>query len=234
MTDIARRETPDISTSALGCMRHPGLDAVFESVPIATALPATPTANTYTQGSVTTWVTIAPCAESTAAGPAGQIPFVFAPSESTSEAIMEIRRRSGLTWEELGDLFDVSRRSVHHWANGKPVNARHDRTLRRMLAAVRHLDQGDQSATRALLMTIDPMIGITTLDLLKEGRFDEVMGHFAGARAPELHRPSLSPAARHAHRPPSPLLLLEAEQERPDIPAKVRTVRARRIPKKAD
>ncbi|MEM5709754.1 helix-turn-helix transcriptional regulator, partial [Elizabethkingia meningoseptica] len=68
-------------------------------------------------------------------------------SESTAAAVLEIRRLSGLTWEELADLFDVSRRSVHHWASGKPVNTEHDQALRGVLTALRHLDRGDPAAT---------------------------------------------------------------------------------------
>lgn len=38
--------------------------------------------------------------------------------------------------------------------------------------------------------------------------------------------------AQDARRPQAPALLLEAEQERPDVPAKARTARAKRTPKK--
>lgn len=108
----------------------------------------------------------------TAAGPDGEIPV---PEKSTVLAIMEIRRLSGLTWEELGTLFDVSRRSIHNWANGKRVSAGNDQMISRMLAAIRHLDQGDQADTRALLLTVDQTTGFSTLDLLKKGRFDEAV-----------------------------------------------------------
>src|SRR6185503_7037508 len=36
-------------------------------------------------------------------------------------AIMEIRRLSGMTWEQLANLFEVSRRTVHFWASGKAL-----------------------------------------------------------------------------------------------------------------
>ena len=206
-----------------------GPDAALAPVLISTTLPGLATTNTYPQGSMAMWTTVARSSEGTAAGPTGQIDFV--PAESTAEAIREIRRRSGLTWEELGDLFDVSRRSVHHWANGKPVTASHDRTIRRMLAAIRHLDRGSQNDTRALLRAVDPATGVSTLDLLKAGQFDEAMGRVPGVRVPEPPRTPLSRAARDARRPPALPLLLGAEHERPDIPAKVRAVRARRIPK---
>ena len=33
-------------------------------------------------------------------------------------ATSELRRISGLTWKQLGELFNVSRRNIHFWANG--------------------------------------------------------------------------------------------------------------------
>ena len=209
MTAITLRNTPDTRTSALGCMHPSGLDATFATELIATTMPGPVTANTYTQGLMAMPTTIARYSERTIVGPTGQIEHV--PVESTAEAIMEIRRRSGLTWEELGDLFDVSRRSIHHWANGKPVSARHDQMIRRMLAALRRLDQGDGAGTRALLLTVDPATGISTLELLKDGRFDEAMGRVAGERAPEPNRVPLSRAAQDARRPQAPALLLDDE-----------------------
>ena len=218
MTKTALREALGMRTSAVGCMYRPDMETTFAFL-IATTLPGLATATS-------TGESIVPCSERTAAGPNGQIEH--APAESTAEAIMEIRRRSGLTWEELGDLFDVSRRSVHHWANGKSVTASHDRTIRRMLAAVRHLDQGDQVGTRALLLAVDQATGVSTLDLMKDGRFDEAMGRVAGAPAPGPHHTPLSRDAQDARRPRAPALLLGAEQERPDVPARARTVHARR------
>lgn len=229
MTATVLRKTPDTRTSAVGCMHPSGLESTFAAALIAAIFPGTATANTYAQGSIAMGATIVLCSERTAAGPAGQIEHLLA--ESTADAILEIRRRSGLTWEELGDLFDVSRRSVHHWANGKPVTASHERMIHRMLAAVRHLDRGDQVGTRALLLTADHAKGVSTLDLLKDGRFDEAMGRVAGVPAPEPHRILLSRAAGDARRPPAPTLLLGAEQERPATPAKARTVLAKRTPR---
>jgi transcriptional regulator with XRE-family HTH domain len=168
--------------------------------------------------------------ERTVAGPAGHIEQL--PTDSTAEAILEIRRRSGLTWEELGDLFDVSRRSVHHWASGKSVSAKHDQAIRRILAAIRHLDQESQANTRALLLAINNATGVSTFDLLKEGRFDDAMAGVIGVRAPEYSRVPLSSNARDTRRPQPPMFLLEAEQERPVLPAKARVGRAVRAPKK--
>ena len=167
-------------------MYRTALDTAPAALLIASNLPGPVTANTYAQGSVAMWTSITQCAERTAAGPIGQIDFM--PAESTAEAIMEIRRLSGLTWEELGDLFDVSRRSIHHWANGRPAAARHDQMIRRMLAAVRHLDRGDRTRTRAFLLAVDKASGVSTFDLLRHGGYDEVIARVEGSQVPEPYR----------------------------------------------
>ncbi len=231
MTVIALRDTREASTSAVGSIYRVALESAPAVLLLATALPGPATANTYVQGSRAMWATIAPCAERTATGPIGQIGHMSA--ESAAEAIMEIRRRSGLTWEELGDLFEVSRRSVHHWASGKPASARHDRMIGRMLGAVRHLDRGDRELTRALLLSVDEGMGVSTFDLLRGGRFYEAIGRVEGVPARERQSILLSSTAWEARWPQAPVLLLEAEQDRPDISAKARAVRPKQTPKRA-
>jgi len=208
-------------TSPGGTARRSGLATAIAAIVLVAPSLEPATANTYELPSFFV---------RTASGPDGQI--VPVPSESTGEAVLEIRRRSGLTWEQLGHLFDVSRRSVHHWASGKAVTPEHERMLRWMLASIRRLDQGSQAATRARLLAVDERFGVTVLDLLKEGRFGEAGGQTDGKRSPGYRPIPLSREARDARRPQAPALLLEADQERPDIPAKARTVDAVRAPKK--
>ena len=233
MTAIVLCDSSETTTSSVGSIDRVALDtapaAEFMKLLIATALPEPVTAGTFVQGSMAMWARLAPCAERTATDPTGKIGQVN--TEPTAEVIMEIRRRSGLIWEELGELFEVSRRSVHHWASGKAMSARHDRMIRKMLAAMRNLDRGDQERTRALLLTVDECMGVSTFDLLREGRFDEAMRRVDGIPQVETQRASLSDSTWEARRPPSPLLLLEAQQERPDIPANPRVVRPRRTSK---
>jgi hypothetical protein len=166
--------------------------------------------------------------ERTVAGPSEQLDF--APAQTTAEAVLEIRRRSGLTWEELSDLFDVSRRSVHHWASGKVVSAKHERIIRQMLTAIRHLDRRNAAGTRAVLLTTDAL-GVSALDLLKLGHYEEAMSRAETRTTSERPRMPLSRAAQDARRPPAPGLLLGSDQERADIPAKARVARAARVPK---
>lgn len=168
--------------------------------------------------------------ERTASGPDEQIESF--PSESAGEAVLEMRRRSGLTWEELGELFEVSRRSLHHWASGRSASAEHERKIWRMLASIRRLDQGDQTATRARLLAVDEHLGVSVFDLWKQGRFEEAGAALGGIRPTEYRPIPLSRAVQDARRPPAPVSLLEAVQDRPEVPAKARTVRAARVPKK--
>ncbi len=122
---------------------------------------------------------------------------------TTSAAIAELRRRSGLTWDELARLFGVERRSVHFWASGKALNPANEARLDQMLAVVRYIDRGSAQATRALLTALSD--GTTPFELLAQSHFEEVkerLGSGPQPSRPALHR--LSPAARAARMPPPP------------------------------
>ena len=139
--------------------------------------------------------------------------------QSAAEAVLEIRRRSGLTWESLSDLFNVSRRTVHHWANGKAPSMRHEMDIRRTLDVVRHLYEGSQRATRdRLLATVD---GASAFDMLADRRFADVLQQNAGAAsiASGRRRAALSEDEWARRQPTRPDRLLESIQDRPDIPA---------------
>lgn len=130
---------------------------------------------------------------------------VAIPATTTpSRAIVELRRRSGLTWEQLARLFGVAPRSVHFWASGKPLNAAHEERLGRVLAVIRQIDQGQARATRVALMTA-ASDGVMPFDLLMTDRFAEVTERLgASPPQPMPPRPPLAEGARAARRPPPP------------------------------
>jgi DNA-binding transcriptional regulator YiaG len=169
--------------------------------------------------------------ERTTTAPAGEIKLM--PTEtSAAAAVLEIRRRSGLTWEELGDLFNVSRRSVHHWASGNVVSSGHEQLIRRTLAVLRTLDITESARTRNFLLSSDQQ-GVAPIDLLKAGQFDEVVSR-AGDSVERitLSAPTpLSRAAKAAREPAAPASLLGAIQDRPQISSKGRIARVVRVPK---
>lgn len=118
--------------------------------------------------------------------------------------IAELRRRSGLTWEQLARLFGVARRSVHFWASGKALNAANEERLGRMLAVVRYIDRGTAQATRAALMTAQND-GVIPFDLLAKDEFEEVKKRLGAG--PHQSMPALVPlsaAARVVRIPPPP------------------------------
>lgn len=133
--------------------------------------------------------------------------------EATRRAISELRRVSGLTWEQLGELFEVSRRSVHFWASGKPLNAANEKRLMRVLDIVRLVDKGDARSTRAALFEVRD--GWTAFALLAVQRFEdaqELLGAGAGRRRPALAE--LSAAAKAARAPMPPEELINAQHDR--------------------
>jgi len=134
-------------------------------------------------------------------------------SEVTQRAVSELRRISGLTWEQLGQLFGVSRRSVHFWASGKPLNAGNEERLLRVLDVVRVADRGDARSTRSALFEVHE--DTTAFELLVTGRFAEArstLGAGAGRRGPALGE--LSAEAKAARAPLLPEELVEARHDR--------------------
>jgi DNA-binding transcriptional regulator YiaG len=125
-------------------------------------------------------------------------------SQAPSAAILELRRVSGLTWDQLARLFGITRRSLHFWASGKPLTPAHEERLSRLLATVRRLDRGSAHANRTLLLGMHADGGIP-FDLLVAGQYERVLallgpGH---ARA-RPHPAALTAAARAARAPHAP------------------------------
>jgi len=128
-----------------------------------------------------------------------------------ADAVLEVRRRSGLTWEQLASLFRVDRRSVHLWASGRPMNAPNAERLNRILAVLRRATGGPPSATRAWLHSPNSR-GIIPLDLLREGRFDEIQ--MPGSIEIPPRPAQLSEAAKKVRAPRPPEELVRARHER--------------------
>ena len=53
--------------------------------------------------------------------------------EPAPTVIAQLRRLTGLTWEQLAYLFGVSRQSVHFWASGGTMTAAHRLHLERVI-----------------------------------------------------------------------------------------------------
>ena len=139
-----------------------------------------------------------------------------APGERAfADAVVEVRQRSGLTWEQLATLFKVDRRSVHFWASGRPMSAQNAENVSRILGVLRRADRGTPSATKAWLHSPDSR-GLLPLDLLREGRFDDI--EISTTAAAALAKPApLSAAARKRRAPRPPAELVAAREDRAHI-----------------
>jgi DNA-binding transcriptional regulator YiaG len=144
---------------------------------------------------------------STTTGPAEQR------ERSTNKVVLELRRLSGLTWEELAIALEVSRRTLHHWASGKPISATNEQHLLRLLALVKHIDRGTAKRNRELLLSPAPDNRLL-LDLLSNGQFDDIaaiagrgIGRSAGAW------PSPSSSVLKERRPPHPVDLIGSVED---------------------
>ncbi len=136
-----------------------------------------------------------------------------AAAQPAGAAIGEVRRLSGLTWDQLARMFGVSRRSLHCWASGKPMASGNEEHLQRVRAVLRMSDRGTASANRSALLAIREDATMA-FDLLANGddqRALSMLGCGDGRRAAP---PALSEDARAARTPRPPAELVGALQDR--------------------
>ncbi|WP_246605536.1 XRE family transcriptional regulator [Sphaerospermopsis torques-reginae] len=134
-------------------------------------------------------------------------------AETTQIALNQLRKLSGLTWDQLARLFNVSRRSIHFWASGQPLSRFNEEKLNRLLATVQYINRGSASLNRSLLLTPGSDSQLP-FDLLVADEYEEVKRIIGYGNAPE--RPQLAPLsedARASRRPPNPADLVDALQE---------------------
>lgn len=130
-------------------------------------------------------------------------------------ALAEIRRLTGFTWEQLSDLFDVSRRTLHFWASGKPLSAEHEQHLQRVLAVLRAMDRGSVAENRTLLLAPGDG-GAAPFEALRGAEYERFLG-LVGRASHSAPRKQIhfSQEAQAARRPLSPEVLLGAVPEKP-------------------
>jgi len=134
--------------------------------------------------------------------------------DSTRDGLHELRRRSGLTWAQVGRLFGVSRRSVHFWASGKSMSSDNEEHLHHVLALVRKPGASADAIRGALLSLV---AGRQVLELLAARQYDDaepVLRAVDGQGVPPTthRRPPLSEAASAERRPLPPEVLASGEE----------------------
>lgn len=136
-------------------------------------------------------------------------------AEPAGAGISELRRFSGLTWDQLARLFNVSRRSLHFWASGKTMTPANEEHLQRLLAVVRKVDRGSATENRiALLAVLDD--GSIPFDLLANGEYDRVVELIGlGHAPPRVTGLKISAEAKAARMPLPPEQLVGTLEDRP-------------------
>jgi hypothetical protein len=135
------------------------------------------------------------------------------PFQSPSIALMELRRLCGFTWDELATLFNVSRRSLHFWASGKPLNAPNEDHLRQVLDILHQIDTGNAQENRSRLLS-KFSDGITPFELLTNKEYQAVIERL-GSRTPRVKRINIT-TSRHVtafNTPRPPYELVDALPE---------------------
>jgi len=128
-----------------------------------------------------------------------------------ARAIAELRRLSGLSWEQLSTAFATSRRALHFWASGKPMKPANEERLHRVLTTLRRIDRGTSAANRSALLAADETTK-RPLDLLAEQRYDEIISQLGlGTGRPAGPNRNLTSLAER-RQPPSPETLMAANE----------------------
>jgi len=120
---------------------------------------------------------------------------ISASLEANRAALNELRKLSGLTWEQLARLFNASRRSLHFWASGQPLSRFNEETLNRLLGTIQYINRGSASLNRSVLFS--PLSGGNLpFDLLTVGKYEEVKQLLGPGNAPQ--KPNLTPLSADA------------------------------------
>jgi len=204
---LTRSPAPYSSTSASGAMR----DSVTQRPTVVTVTVFPILSGTATNEPISDQDLLRILERTTSGLP---LSFPLANSaEANRSTLNELRRLSGLTWEQLAKLFNVSRRSLHFWASGHPLSRFNEENLNRLLGTIRYINRGSASINRNLLLS-PGLDGRLLFDLLIAGEHEEVKRILGPGNAPQ--KPQLVPLSEDAsmsRMPPPPEDLVDAVQE---------------------
>ena len=158
-------------TAATGLLCHPVVGSADFATSPSWFLASDPPART-----ADLWSPIAPATLA-----AVDVPPVV---RSDQDELRWVKENSGLTWDQLGKVFGVSRRAVHLWANGGRMNEANAEVLRNFAAAVALHRSGSPEKTRAALLAHEGG-SVSVVDAFRRGQI-RAAGETIGAPfAPE-------------------------------------------------
>ncbi|BAU65678.1 hypothetical protein STA3757_30670 [Stanieria sp. NIES-3757] len=212
MNTLLEKKPPElISTSAGGSMVHSQSQGI---IPRGFLAIDKTTYSLYTTVDFNWLIALAPTANAVGlSATSDSIQSTQKHENNTQKSINELRRLSGLTWEQLAQLFNVSRRTLHFWASGQKINSFNEEKLNRLLGVIRSIDKGSASLNRDLLLKPNSD-GTLPFDLLIAGKYPEVKDLLGSGNAPQ--RPKLNPLSEDvikSRTPINPENLVDALQE---------------------
>lgn len=141
-------------------------------------------------------------------------------------ALLDIRRRTGLSQDRIAALLGVTPRAVYLWLNGAVPSPVDEQRILQRAKTIRWIDCGTPARTRAALMSWSPPDHLSLFDRIASGALvlseDVLSQESAGLsrtdRRADRHgtrpRPALDPAERAARKPP-PLAAALSDQPEP-------------------
>lgn len=133
---------------------------------------------------------------------------------SVPKMVYRLKNNLGLTWDQLGKIFGVDRRSMHNWANGKPIHSTNLSVLNELYGFMEHVDRGRARENRERLLSASEPAGQTVYDLLVDHHFKAAKQALGQANTKRSYVKISSEHERLvAKRPPAPHLLMDASQE---------------------
>lgn len=141
---------------------------------------------------------------------------------STPVALKEIKSATGLTWQQLAKVFNVSPRSLHLWMGGETLDSSHQERLYQLLTISRRLPFVEPYQNRAFLLYPQEN-GTVPFDLLVACD-DEAFISCANCASSNTI-PTRSAGVDRQPLPPSVLMDASQETLHIDIPGR-RTVKA--------
>ena len=142
---------------------------------------------------------------------------------STPDILQKVKNSTGLSWKKIAELFNVSRRAVYDWLEGKPMSDQNYSKLRKVEEALAHIKYNTPFQVRTLLL-FGNNSGESPYQLLKQARYDE-FSQFVQAGTYNFeqaeHLTDISPADK-----------LSALQDKvhADLPGKRRSTASRKRP----
>ena len=91
---------------------------------------------------------------------------------SAPEILKTLKASTGLSWNKIAELFNVSRRAVYDWLEGKTVSDQNYAKLLSVSGAIDILGLSSPFQVRTFLLFHNEA-GISPFSLLKEGRYNE-------------------------------------------------------------